>query len=48
MLTLTFDLPVLPVDKFLRFYMTIYILDIIPGKFQTHMLDILRDNADAI
>ena len=39
-LTLTFDLPMLPVDIILRFYMTLYILDIIHGKFQTHTIHI--------
>ena len=32
MLTLTFDLPMLPVNIILRFYMTLYILDIIHEK----------------
>ena len=39
-LTLTFDLPMLPVDIILRFYMTLYILDIIHGKFQIHTIHI--------
>ena len=34
MLTLTFGLPMLPIDIIMRFYMTLYILDIIHGKCQ--------------
>ena len=47
-LTLTFDLPMLPVDIILRFYMTLYILDIIHGKFQTHTIHISSVTVDQI
>ena len=48
MLTLTFDLPMLPVDIILRFYMTLYILDIIHGKIQTHTIHISSVIVDQI
>ncbi len=47
-LTLTFDLPMLPVDIILRFYMTLYIIDIIHGKFQTHTIHISSVTVDQI
>ena len=47
-LTLTFDLPMLPVDIILRFYMTLYILDIIHGKFQIHTIHISSVTGDQI
>ena len=47
-LTLTFDLPMLPVDIILRFYMTLYILDIIHGKIQTHTIHISSVIVDQI
>ena len=45
-LTLTFDLHMLPVDNVLRLYMTLYILDNIPAQFQTHTIHISSVTVD--
>ena len=45
-LTLTIDLPMLPVHIILRFYTTLYSLDIINSKFQTHTIHISSVTVD--